>query len=163
MSASRDHIASVREIVGEYIFSMNDVAPLRVPPERPVGNRVAMVSLSWAEAGVSPDVREIAVNVLRNELDLVSVESSTTGPAGASPDERARDLIGALADTKVTVVRSVVGRGCRQLGAGVRGVTTQGPAVGPSAESAPGKEPCALGHQRRDGASATSARPWVRR
>jgi muramoyltetrapeptide carboxypeptidase LdcA involved in peptidoglycan recycling len=88
---------------------MIHAGPLRVPPKLQTGDQVAIVSPSWAGAGVFPDVHEIGVSVLRNEFGLVPVEYPTTRQVGASPQERARDLNAAFADPDVKAVMAVIG------------------------------------------------------
>jgi hypothetical protein len=51
---------------------------LVVPPKAQPGDRVAVVSPSWAGPGVFPEVHEIGMRVLRDELGLIPVESPTT-------------------------------------------------------------------------------------
>ena len=68
------------------------VTPRKAQP----GDRVAVVSLSWAGPGVFPVVHEIGIRVLRDELGLVPVEFPTTRQVDASPRERAQDLMAAF-------------------------------------------------------------------
>jgi hypothetical protein len=56
-----------------------------VPPMGKPGDRVPVVSPSWASPPVFPPVHEIGVRVLREELGLVPVEFSTTRKLGAPP------------------------------------------------------------------------------
>jgi len=58
---------------------------------------------------VFPDVQEIALRVLRDELGLVPVELRTTRQVGASPKERAQDLNAAFADPDIMAVLAVIG------------------------------------------------------
>jgi muramoyltetrapeptide carboxypeptidase LdcA involved in peptidoglycan recycling len=70
---------------------------------------VAIVSPSWAGAGVFPQVQEIALRVLRDELGLVPVEYPTTRLVGAGARERAADLNAAFADPDIKGVMAVIG------------------------------------------------------
>ncbi|MDH2904254.1 MAG: LD-carboxypeptidase [Actinomycetota bacterium] len=88
---------------------MNHAATFHIPPKLQSGDRVAIVSPSWAGAGVFPDVHDIGVNVLRDEFDLVPVEYPTTRQVGASPESRARDLNAAFADPEIRAVMAVIG------------------------------------------------------
>ncbi len=81
----------------------------RTPPKLTSGDHVAIVSPSWAGAGVFPDVHEIGVRVLRDEFGLVPVEFPTTRQLDASPKERARDLNAAFADPDIKAIMAVIG------------------------------------------------------
>lgn len=81
------------------------VATPKVQP----GDRVAVVSPSWAGPGVFPDVHEIGMRALRDELGLVPVEYPTTRQVGASAVERARDLMAAYADPSIRAVLATIG------------------------------------------------------
>ena len=83
---------------------MNRASRLRTPPKLHPGDHVAIVSPSWAGAGVFPLVQEIALRVLRDELGLVPVEYPTTRQVGASAKERAHDLNTAFADPDIKAV-----------------------------------------------------------
>lgn len=93
----------------EYYSRMDHTAIWRVPPKLRTGDHVAIVSPSWAGAGVFPDVHEIGVGVLRNELGLVPVEYPTTRQVDASPYDRARDLNAAFADPDIKAIMAVIG------------------------------------------------------
>jgi muramoyltetrapeptide carboxypeptidase LdcA involved in peptidoglycan recycling len=82
---------------------------LQAPPKLRPGDHVAVVSPSWAGAGVFPEVHEIGMGVLRNEFELVPVEYPTTRHVGATPRERARDLNAAFADPNIKAVMAVIG------------------------------------------------------
>lgn len=82
---------------------------MRTPPKLHPGDHVAIVSPSWAGAGVFPDVQEIALRVLRDELGLVPVEYPTTRRVGASARDRADDLNSAFADPNIRAVMAVIG------------------------------------------------------
>lgn len=82
---------------------------LQPPPKLQPGDRVAVVSPSWAGAGVFPEVHEIGIQVLRDEFGLAPVEYPTTRQVGASPRERARDLTAAFADPDVKALIAAIG------------------------------------------------------
>jgi len=88
---------------------MNSVHSLHVPPKLQPGDQVAVVSPSWAGAGVFPEVHEIGVRVLRDVLGLVPVEYPTTRHVGATAKERARDLNAAFADPDIKALLAVIG------------------------------------------------------
>jgi len=83
--------------------------PLTTPPKPKRGDRVAIVSPSFAGPGVFPAVHELAMERLRTELDLVPVEFPTTRQTHASPMDRARDLLAAFGDPTITAVMATIG------------------------------------------------------
>ena len=80
-----------------------------MPPKANPGDRVAVVSLSWAGPGAFPEIHEIGMRALRDELGLVPVEYRTTRQVDAPPQERARDLMAAFADPTITAVLATIG------------------------------------------------------
>lgn len=80
------------------------VVPRRVEP----GDKVAVVSPSWAAPAYFPDVHEQALRRIRDELGLVPVEYDTTRRA-ATPAERAADLHRAFADPEIRAVFATIG------------------------------------------------------
>jgi muramoyltetrapeptide carboxypeptidase LdcA involved in peptidoglycan recycling len=82
---------------------------LRTPPKATPGDRVAVVSPSWAGPGVFPDVHERSMQVLRDELGLVPVELPTTRRVDASAEDRAADLMTAYADRSIRAVLASIG------------------------------------------------------
>lgn len=88
---------------------MNRASQMRTPPKLVAGDKVAIVSPSWAGAGVFPLVHEIGVKVLREQLGLVPVEYPTTRQIGSSAEERARDLNAAFEDPEIRAVMAVIG------------------------------------------------------
>jgi muramoyltetrapeptide carboxypeptidase LdcA involved in peptidoglycan recycling len=82
---------------------------LIVPTKARRGDRVAVVSPSWAGPGVFPAVHEIGMHVLREELGLVPVEYPTTRQRGATPEQRALDLMAAFADPTIRAVLATIG------------------------------------------------------
>ncbi len=93
----------------KYGFAMKDPRPLRVPPKLDRGDRVAIVSPSWAGAGAYPEVHEMGLRVLRERFGLIPVEYPTTRQLGASAVERARDLNAAFADSEIKALMAVIG------------------------------------------------------
>ncbi|AKT51532.1 S66 family peptidase [Arsenicicoccus sp. oral taxon 190] len=83
--------------------------PLAHPPKAAPGDQIAVVSPSFAAAGAFPQVHEQAMRRLAEVTGLVPVEYPTTREVGASPQDRARDLMAAFADPAVRAVLSVVG------------------------------------------------------
>jgi muramoyltetrapeptide carboxypeptidase LdcA involved in peptidoglycan recycling len=82
---------------------------LSVPPRPQPGDRVAVVSPSFAAPGAFPAVHEVAMRRLRDEIGLVPVEYPTTRRIGASPRERAEDLMAAFADPGIRAVLATIG------------------------------------------------------
>jgi hypothetical protein len=82
---------------------------LVVPPKAQPGDRVAVVSLSWVGPGVFPAVHEIGMRVLREELGLIPVEYPTTRQRGATPQDRAADLMTAFAGPTIRAVLATIG------------------------------------------------------
>ena len=82
---------------------------LRTPPKLVPGDRVAIVSPSWAGAGAFPDVHEMGIKVLRDELGLVPVELPTTRRVGATAQDRANDINSAFADPELKALIAVIG------------------------------------------------------
>ncbi|MEU4238770.1 S66 peptidase family protein [Actinoplanes sp. NPDC026619] len=79
------------------------------PPKLKVGDRVAIVSPSWAGPAVYPATHELAMQRIRELLDLEPVEFPTTRQAGASPADRAADLMAAYADPTIRAVFATIG------------------------------------------------------
>ncbi|UZN03697.1 S66 family peptidase [Cellulomonas sp. S1-8] len=73
------------------------------------GDRVAVVSPSFAAPGFAPAVHEQAMRRLVAATGLVPVEYPTTRRLGASPQDRARDLDAAFADPTVRAVLATIG------------------------------------------------------
>ena len=88
---------------------MNSGSRLRTPPKLQPGDQIAIVSPSWAGAGVFPLVHDIGVAVLRDTFGLVPVEYPTTRKVEAIPRERANDLNAAFADPNIKAVMAVIG------------------------------------------------------
>lgn len=88
---------------------MTSAPQLAVPPKVRAGDRVAVLSPSWAAPGVFPDVHEKGMRVLREDLGLVPVEFPTTRLVGATPEARAADLMAAFADPSIRAVLASIG------------------------------------------------------
>lgn len=73
------------------------------------GDRIAIVSPSFAAAGAFPAVHEQAMRRLTEVTGLVPVEYPTTRQVGASPAARAADLNAAFADPQIRAVLAVLG------------------------------------------------------
>ena len=85
------------------------VIELRVPAKVLAGDRVGVVSPSWAGPGAYPEVHEKGLRVLRDDLGLVPVEYRTTRVLDATPQARAKDVMAAFADPSITAVISSIG------------------------------------------------------
>ena len=83
--------------------------PLVHPPKAQPGDRIAVVSPSFAAPGFAPAVHEQAMRRLAEVTGLVPVEYPTTRQLGASPEDRARDLNAAFADPQIRAVIATVG------------------------------------------------------
>lgn len=80
------------------------VSPRRCRP----GDKVAVLSPSWAAPALFPAIHEQAMRRVRDELGLEPVEYPTTR-ALASPAERAADLMAAFADPDIRAVMATIG------------------------------------------------------
>ena len=79
------------------------------PPKVRPGDRVAVVSPSFAAPAIGPAVHEQAMRRVRDELGLVPVEYPTTRQLGAAPADRAADLHAAFADPSIRAVFATIG------------------------------------------------------
>ena len=82
---------------------------LTLPPKLHPGDRVAVVSPSFAAPGRFPEVHEIAMRRLREEVGLEPVEYPTTRQLGASAGARASDLMAAFRDPEIKAVMATIG------------------------------------------------------
>lgn len=82
---------------------------LVLPPKLVPGDRVAVVSPSFAAPGSFPALHELAMRRLRDELGLVPVEYPTTRRLGASAMDRAADLNAAFSDPSIRAVLATIG------------------------------------------------------
>ena len=85
-------------------------APL---PELAPGDRVAVLSPSFAAPGFAPAVHEQAVARIRDTLALVPVEYPTTRKLGATAAERAADINAAFADPGIGAIFATLGETTR--------------------------------------------------
>jgi len=83
--------------------------PVQLPARAVPGDKVAVLSPSFAAPGLAPEVREQAMVRLRALTGLVPVEYPTTRRIGASAHDRARDLDAAFADPEVRAVLATIG------------------------------------------------------
>jgi muramoyltetrapeptide carboxypeptidase LdcA involved in peptidoglycan recycling len=79
--------------------------PLKARP----GDRVAIVSPSFAEPAVAPAVHEQGLRRLTEVTGLIPVEYPTTRRLGASAADRATDLNAAFADPSIRAVLATIG------------------------------------------------------
>jgi muramoyltetrapeptide carboxypeptidase LdcA involved in peptidoglycan recycling len=84
-------------------------AALVHPPKASPGDRVAVLSPSFAAPGFGPEVHEQAMRRLVELTGLVPVEYPTTRRLGASPRDRAADLNAAFADPGIRAVLATIG------------------------------------------------------
>ncbi len=82
---------------------------LVAPPKTVPGDRVAVISPSFAAPGIAPQVHEQAVRRLEQLTGLQAVEYPTTRRVGASAQDRAADLNTAFADPQVRAVLATIG------------------------------------------------------
>lgn len=80
-----------------------------VPPKVTTGDKVAVVSPSFAAPALFPDVHELAMRRLRADFGLRPVEYPTTRMLHASPADRAADLMAAFADPDIRAVLATIG------------------------------------------------------
>jgi muramoyltetrapeptide carboxypeptidase LdcA involved in peptidoglycan recycling len=83
--------------------------PLLHPPKAAPGDRVAVVSPSFAAPAVAAGVHEQAMRRIRDLLGLEPVEYPTTRRLDAAPEDRAADLNAAFADPSVRAVLATIG------------------------------------------------------
>jgi muramoyltetrapeptide carboxypeptidase LdcA involved in peptidoglycan recycling len=83
--------------------------PLASPPKAAPGEKVAVLSPSFAAPGFAPEVHEQAMRRLAEVTDLVPVEYPTTRRIGASAQDRAADLNAAFADPEIRAVLATIG------------------------------------------------------
>jgi muramoyltetrapeptide carboxypeptidase LdcA involved in peptidoglycan recycling len=73
------------------------------------GDRVAIISPSFAAPGKWPWVYELGLKRLKEDFGLIPVEFPTTKKIGASKEERAADLISAFESKEIKAVISTIG------------------------------------------------------
>ncbi len=79
------------------------------PPKLASGEKVAILSPSFAAPSVAPAVHEQALSRLTKMTGLVPVEFPTTRKLGATPRERAEDFNAALADPEIRGILATIG------------------------------------------------------
>lgn len=79
------------------------------PPKAHPGDKVAILSPSFAAPAVAPAVHEQALRRLKQLTGFVPVEFPTTRTLHASPMERAADFNAALADPEIRAILSTIG------------------------------------------------------
>ncbi|MDQ1554739.1 MAG: hypothetical protein QOK46_1817 [Microbacteriaceae bacterium] len=79
------------------------------PPKARPGDKVAVLSPSFAAPGFAPEVHEQALRRLSELTGLVPVEYPTTRRIGATAVDRAADLNAAFADPEIRAVLATVG------------------------------------------------------
>jgi muramoyltetrapeptide carboxypeptidase LdcA involved in peptidoglycan recycling len=80
-----------------------------VPAKLSAGDRVAVVSPSFAAPGRYPAKHELAMRRLREEFGLEPVEYATTRQVGAPAEDRAADVMAAFADPDIRAVLATIG------------------------------------------------------
>ncbi len=85
------------------------VSTLLSPVKARPGDRVAVLSPSFAAPGVAPAVHEQAMRRLEQLTGLVPTEYPTTRQVGADPRARADDLNAAFADPGIRAVLATIG------------------------------------------------------
>lgn len=87
-----------------------DHSPLKLSAQKLVpGDRVAVLSPSFAAPGMAPAVHEQAMRRLTAATGLIPVEFPTTRKLGSSPRERAADINAAFADPGIRAILATVG------------------------------------------------------
>jgi muramoyltetrapeptide carboxypeptidase LdcA involved in peptidoglycan recycling len=79
------------------------------PPKATSGDKVAIVSPSFAAPVVAPEVHEQAMERIHDVLGLEPVEYPTTRRLGATPEDRAADLNAAFGDPEIRAVIATIG------------------------------------------------------
>jgi len=120
------------------------------PPKARPGDRIAVLSPSFAAPGAFPAVHERAMRRRLTEVTgLVPVEYPTTREVGAAPRARAAEINAALADPAIRGILAIIGcadqisasrpsRGSAQVRPGTFG---HGPDLGAASRSSIGSSP----------------------
>jgi len=93
---------------GCYAINMSKFEMNQLPKLKP-GDKVAVLSPSFAAPAVWPHVYELGLRRLREVFQLQPIEYPTTRKLGATGAERATDLIAAFQDPEVKAVISTLG------------------------------------------------------
>lgn len=78
-------------------------------PKLTKGDKVAVLSPSFAAPAVFPKVFELGLERLRSEFGLIPVEYPTTRKLNASAQDRSKDLITAFEDPEIKAVFATIG------------------------------------------------------
>lgn len=73
------------------------------------GDKVAILSPSFAAPGKWPAVYQLGLKRLRDDFDLVPVEYPTTAKLGATGAERSADIIAAFSDPEIKAIIASIG------------------------------------------------------
>jgi muramoyltetrapeptide carboxypeptidase LdcA involved in peptidoglycan recycling len=85
-------------------------SPVRLSaPKLVTGDRVAVLSPSFAAPGLAPAVHEQAMRRLTAATGLIPVEFPTTRKLGSSPEERAADINAAFTDPGIRAILATIG------------------------------------------------------
>lgn len=79
------------------------------PPKARPGDRIAVISPSFAAPGAYPAVHEQAMRRLAEVTGLVPVEYPSTRTVGATPEARAADIDAAFADPQIRAILTTIG------------------------------------------------------
>lgn len=79
------------------------------PPKATPGDRVAVLSPSFAGPAIAPDLFEQGLRRLQQLTGLIPVEFPTTRRLGATPVDRAADVNAALADPSIRAILASIG------------------------------------------------------
>ena len=79
------------------------------PPKARPGDRIAVLSPSFATAGAFPKLHEQAMRRLTEVTGLIPVEYPTTRDVGATPAARAADINAVFADPQIRGILAVIG------------------------------------------------------
>lgn len=79
------------------------------PPKAQPGDRIAVLSPSFAAPGAYPEVHEQAMRRLTEVTGLIPVEYPTTRQVGAAPRARAADIDAAFADPGIRGILAAIG------------------------------------------------------
>src|SRR6478609_7271201 len=85
------------------------VLDITLPRKATVGDKVAVLSPSFAAPGIAPAVHEQAMRRIADVLGLVPVEYPTTRRVGASAEDRAADVNAAFRDPEIRAVLATIG------------------------------------------------------
>ncbi|MGJ4845264.1 S66 family peptidase [Leifsonia sp. Le1] len=85
------------------------ISSLRSPGKLRPGDRIAVLSPSFAAPGFAPEVHDQAMRRLAEATGLVPVEYPTTRMLGATPEARAADLNAAFGDPDIRAIIATIG------------------------------------------------------